>query len=174
MTCIDKSATFLITTLYVLSWAILSPMPALAGDGGFCARLKIQTEAAKVGFRTIRGEFRAGRTTAGNMVARTYSNVELWTETACFFGLDKGGLVHSCETIFEKDDAAARVLRDNLLGDLVTCFGKEVKGLPVISDNLVHTASMELTGKRAVMLTVNAQQSDGTDGRILISVRAPE
>ena len=147
---------------------------AAAGDSGFCARLKLQTDSAKSGFKTIRGEFRAGRTGSGLLVTRTYSNVELWPDTACFFGLENGSLLHSCETLFDKDDAAAKVLRDNLAEDLKSCLGREAKAPPVLADAAAHTANFTLTGNRAVLLTVAAQDKDGTDGRILISVRAPE
>lgn len=154
-------------------WLLLSAA-ASAGDGGFCNRLRLQTDAAKVGFKTIRGEFRAGRTGSGLLVTRTYSNVELWPDTACFFGFENGSLLHSCETLFDKDDSAARVLRDNLADDLRACLGRDVKAAPLLADAVAHTANFALTGNRAVLLTVAAHDKDGTDGRILISVRAPE
>jgi hypothetical protein len=155
-----------------LAAAIFAAASARAEDSGFCARLKIQTEAAKAGFKTIRGEFRAGRTASGLLVTRTYSNVKLWDDTACFFGVENGGTVHSCETGFDKDDAAARALRDTLIGDLKACLGKEIKGSPALADTTQHSASLALTGARALQVTVNAKEPDGTDGRILISVRA--
>ena len=172
------------TGRYLMTLAVLGAVVPLAAsgsamavqvdDGGFCARLKVQTEAARAGFKSIRGEFRAGRTGAGLLVMRTYSNVELWPDTACYFSVENGDILHSCETGFDKDDASARVLRDNLAVDLKTCFGREIKGQPVFSDSAIHTATLPLTANRAVLLTVNAQEKDGTDGRILISVRVHE
>ena len=143
-------------------------------DKSFCARLKLQTEAAKVGFKTIRGEFRAGRTATGLLVTRTYSNVELWDETACYFGLDNGDLQHSCETGFFEDDAAAKATRDALARDLKTCFAREMKGQAVMADSGGHTASLILSGNRSVLLAVSAPVADGDDGKILISVRVHE
>ena len=159
---------------FALALATAAPLPARAGDGGFCARLKVQAKAAKVGFATIRGEFRTGRTPSGLIVARTYSNVELWPDSPCFFSVDKDRIQHSCETGFDKDDAAARVLRDNLADDLKACFAREIKGKPVLSDAPLHSATLTLSGKRALQLTVVAQQAEGSDGRILISVLASE
>jgi hypothetical protein len=140
----------------------------------FCARLKLQTEAAKIGFKSIRGEFRAGRTATGLLVTRTYSNVELWDDTACYFGLENGDIQHSCETGFFEDDTAARLTRDALAKDLAACFGREIKGQPVVADAATHTASLALTGNRTVLLTVSAPVADGDDGKILISVRVRE
>jgi hypothetical protein len=144
--------------------------PAAAAD--FCTRLRVQTDAARTGFKTVRSEFRAGRTASGLLVTRTYSNIELWDDTACFFTVEAGEVTHSCETLFDKDDAAARARRDALVGDLKTCFGKEIKDPPVISDAAVHSAALTLTGARTLTVSVNAQEKDETDGRILISVRA--
>ena len=141
---------------------------------GFCARLKQQTEAAKAGFKTIRGEFRAGRTASGLLVTRTYSSVELWDDTACYFGLENGDIQHSCETGFFADDAAARLTRDALAKDLKICLGREIRGQPVVADAAGHTASLALTGNRTVLLTVSAPVAEGDDGKILISVRVRE
>jgi hypothetical protein len=143
-------------------------------DAAFCARLKLQTEAAKIGFKSIRGEFRAGRTASGLLVTRTYSSVELWDDTACYFGLENGDIQHSCETGFFADDTAARLTRDSLAKDLKACFGREIKGQPVVADAAGHTVSLALTGNRTVLLAVTAPVAEGDDGKILISVRVHE
>ena len=143
-------------------------------DVAFCARLKLQTEAAKIGFKSIRGEFRAGRTATGLLVTRTYSSVELWDDTACYFGSENGDIQHSCETGFFDNDAAARQTRDAMTKDLATCFGREIKGQPVVADAATHTASLALTGNRTVLLAVSAPVAEGADGKILISVRVRE
>ena len=163
---------FLPAAIFAVGVAMAQPLVATAADAGFCGRLKIQTEAARTGFKSIRGEFRAGRTGSGLLIMRTYSNVELWPDTACYFSVEGDAIAHSCETGFDKDDAAARLTRDAMLAELKTCFGKDVTGAPALSDTDVHGASLSLSGKRAVLLSVNAQEKDGTDGRILISVRA--
>ena len=159
--------------LFIASGAIAAPVKSDA-EGVSCARLKVQTEAAKVGFKTIRGEFRAGRTGSGLLVTRTYSNVELWSDTACYFGLENGDIQHSCETGFFQDDIAARATRDALAKQLAACFGHEVKGQPVLADANGHTASLALSGNRTVTLAVSAPVSEGDDGKILISVRVHE
>lgn len=159
-----------ITVLTAL--AVASPM-ASAEQPGFCAKLHVQTEAAKVGFRTIRGEFRAGRTASGLLVTRTYSSVELFADTPCYFSVESGDMLHSCETGFDQDDAAARARRDVLVGQMRACLASELKGAPVLTDAAVHAATLPLTGNRALIVAVNAAEADGTDGRILISVRAP-
>ena len=128
---------------------------ASAGDAGFCARLRRQTDAAKVGFRTIRGEFRAGRTASGLLVTRTYSNVELFADTACFFSAENGDILHSCETGFDQDDAAAKLRRDALVAELRVCLARELKGAPVLTDAAVHAATLPLTGNRALSVAVN-------------------
>ena len=99
---------FLPATVVAAGLAMAQPFAATAADTGFCGRLKIQTEAARSGFKSIRGEFRAGRTGSGLLIMRTYSNVELWPDTACYFSVDADAIAHSCETGFDKDDAAAR------------------------------------------------------------------
>jgi hypothetical protein len=150
------------------------PLSARAEDAAFCARLRRLTDAAKVGFKTIRGEFRAGRTASGVLVTRTYSNVELWADTACFFGVDNGATMHSCEIGFDKDDAAARARRDALVGELRACLARDLAGPPVLADAAVHSARLPLSGDRALTIAVSAAEADGMDGRVLISVRARE
>ena len=162
------------TVAFLLAAMFLADACAMAEDRGFCARLRLQTEAAKVGFRTIRGEFRAGRTASGLLVTRTYSNVELFADTPCFFSVDSGDILHSCETGFDQDDGAARARRDALVAQLQACLARDIRGAPVLTDAPVHAATLPLTGKRALTVAVNAAEPDGADGRVLISVRARE